>query len=171
MTNLLFFIEHAPTPTGPMRIVTDSEGQLRALDWDDHEDRLNRLLRMHYGTGFRLEPGSETSTARRALDAYFGGQLSAIDALPVATGGTEFQRQVWAALRGIRAGETASYGRLAARIGRDKAVRAVGMANNKNPIAIVVPCHRVIGADGGLTGYGGGLERKLWLLRHEGALL
>ena len=153
-----------------MRIVTDSEGQLRALDWDDHEDRLNRLLRMHYGTGFRLEPGSETSTARRALDAYFGGQLSAIERCrspPAAPSSSARSGPPCAAY--ARAKQRATDAGGADR--PDKAVRAVGMANNKNPIAIVVPCHRVIGAHGGLTGYGGGLERKLWLLRHEGALL
>ena len=85
--------------------------------------------------------------------------------------GTPFQRAVWAALRRIPAGETLSYGQLAAQIGKPKAVRAVGLANGSNPVGVVVPCHRVIGADGSLTGYGGGLPRKLWLLEHEGARL
>jgi methylated-DNA-[protein]-cysteine S-methyltransferase len=94
--------------------------------------------------------------------------LTAIDSLPVKTGGTVFQRSVWAALRTIPTGKTTTYGRLAAGLSRPKAVRAVGMANGANPISIVVPCHRVIGADATLTGYGGGLERKRWLLQHEG---
>jgi methylated-DNA-[protein]-cysteine S-methyltransferase len=101
------------------------------------------------------------------MRAYFAGNLTAIDDLPVATGGTDFQRQVWRALRQIPCGETISYGELARRIDRPAAVRAVGLANGSNPISVVVPCHRVIGSDGSLTGYGGGIERKRWLLTHE----
>jgi O-6-methylguanine DNA methyltransferase len=103
-----------------------------------------------------------------ALDGYFAGDLTAVDAVPVATGGTEFQKSVWAALRSIPAGETRGYGALAAAIGKPGAARAVGLANGMNPIGIVVPCHRVIGASGALTGYAGGVERKRWLLAHEG---
>jgi methylated-DNA-[protein]-cysteine S-methyltransferase len=151
-----------------MLIVTDEQDRLRALDWDNYEERMHRLLRLHYGAGrVRLEPAPRASAARRALEAYFAGDISAIEALQVETGGTAFQREVWAALRRIPAGQTISYGRLAAQIGRPKAVRAVGMANGANPVGIVVPCHRVIGADESLTGYGGGIERKRWLLRHE----
>jgi methylated-DNA-[protein]-cysteine S-methyltransferase len=102
------------------------------------------------------------------LRAYFAGELTEFD-LPVAMHGTEFQRRVWAGLRDIPYGETISYGELAARVGRPGASRAVGLANGRNPIAIIVPCHRVIGADGSLTGYGGGLDRKVWLLEHEAA--
>jgi methylated-DNA-[protein]-cysteine S-methyltransferase len=171
MTDDFFFIEHLSTPTGTMRIVTDADETVRALDWADCEDRTNRLLRLHYGEAPRVKAHSAASAARRAIEAYFSGDIAAIEGLAVKTGGTEFQRQVWSALRKIPAGATASYGDVAARIARQKAVRAVGMANNANPIAIVVPCHRVIGADGSLSGFGGGLERKLWLLRHEGALL
>ena len=166
-----FFIERLPTPTGTMRIVTDAEDRLRALDWDDNGDRQARALRLHCDGARRPEIREAVSSARRALEAYFSGELSAVDALKVKTGGTDFQRRVWAALRAIPVGATASYAHIAADIGRRKAMRAVGMANNANPIAIVVPCHRVIGADGSLTGYGGGLERKLWLLRHEGAMI
>ena len=107
------------------------------------------------------------STAARALLAYFEGDLNAVDELPTETNGTAFQRAVWTALRKIPAGRTVSYGALAAQIGNHKAVRAVGLANGANPIAIVVPCHRVIGANASLTGYGGGLHRKRWLLAHE----
>jgi len=103
-----------------------------------------------------------------SLDAYFAGDLTAIDDVPVATNGTPFQRTVWAALRRIPAGTTTSYGALAASIGYPSAMRAVGLANGANPVAIIVPCHRVIGADHSLTGYGGGLPRKRWLLEHEG---
>ena len=99
--------------------------------------------------------------------AYFEGEITAIDKLPTATNGTGFQREVWAELRRIPPATTISYGQLAERIGRPKAVRAVGMANGSNPVGVVVPCHRVIGSNGKLTGYGGGLHRKEWLLRHE----
>jgi len=127
-------------------------------------------LRRRYGPDqVELTPATGVSAARRALEAYFAGDLSAIDDLPVMTTGTAFQSEVWAALRDIPAGSTTSYGALAARIGRPKAVRAVGLANGANPIGVVVPCHRVIGADASLTGYGGGLDRKRWLLAHEGA--
>jgi methylated-DNA-[protein]-cysteine S-methyltransferase len=95
------------------------------------------------------------------------GHTAVLDSLEVETAGTPFQRTVWHALREIPAGATMSYGALAKRIGRPSAVRAVGLANGANPIGIVVPCHRVVGADGSLTGYGGGLERKRWLLAHE----
>ena len=169
MNNHRFFVERVATPTGAMLLLTDAQERLRALDWEDHEARMHQLLRLHYRDGVELEPRVGESNARRALEAYFGGALSALDALAVETGGTIFQREVWAALRAIRVGETTSYGRLAASIGRPKAVRAVGMANGANAVGIVVPCHRVIGADASLTGYGGGLERKRWLLRHEGA--
>lgn len=102
------------------------------------------------------------------LEAYFAGDLTDFD-LPIELHGTAFQRQVWAALQEIPYGETISYGELASRVGNPKASRAVGLANGRNPVAIVIPCHRVIGADGSLTGYGGGLERKVWLLDHEGS--
>lgn len=111
--------------------------------------------------------GGGTERVRRMLEAYFAGDLTAIDALDVDPAGTEFQRQVWAELRRIPAGATISYKELAARIGRPSATRAVGLANGANPVAIVIPCHRVIGANGALTGYGGGLDRKRWLLAHE----
>ena len=151
-----------------MRIVTDDEDRLRAVDWDDHEPRMQELLRRHYGaSGVQLREVSPPSEAARALLAYFDGNLDAIAELPTATNGTEFQRTVWSALRRIPAGRTVSYGTLAAQIGHPEAVRAVGLANGANPIAIVVPCHRVIGADASLTGYGGGLYRKRWLLAHE----
>jgi methylated-DNA-[protein]-cysteine S-methyltransferase len=106
---------------------------------------------------------------RDAFSAYFAGEIGQIHTTPWRTAGTAFQRSVWQALCDIPPGVTESYGQLAARIGKPKAVRAVGLANGANPVAIVVPCHRVIGASGGLTGYGGGLHRKRWLLAHEGA--
>jgi methylated-DNA-[protein]-cysteine S-methyltransferase len=108
--------------------------------------------------------------AREQLRAYFAGELLDFD-LPLAPAGTAFQQRVWAELRRIAFGRTASYAEVAGRIGRPKAARAVGAANGANPIAIIVPCHRVIGANGTLTGYGGGLECKAWLLRHEATVL
>jgi methylated-DNA-[protein]-cysteine S-methyltransferase len=164
-----FFTEAFPTPTGTMLLLTDDEDHVRALDWEDYAPRMHQLLRLQYGS-VRLEPRDQVSPARRAVEAYFEGALGAVEALEVRTSGTAFQREVWAALRLIQTGETTSYGRLAVKLGRPKAMRAVGMANGSNPISIIVPCHRVIGANAKLTGYGGGLERKRWLLRHEGAL-
>jgi methylated-DNA-[protein]-cysteine S-methyltransferase len=136
---------------------------------EDCEGHMRKLFRRPYGEGVVEQREIEgPSMARLALDAYFGGEFAKIDSLVVATHGTAFQRQVWSALRRIPLGKTINYATLAARIGRPSAARAVGLANGANPIAIVVPCHRVIGANGGLTGYGGGLERKQWLLTHEG---
>ena len=166
--NERFYSEMFDTPTGRMRIVTDNEQRLRAADWEDKGDRLLRMLRLHYGeSGFELQEARTDSLARQALEAYFEGHLAAIEAIRTQTRGTEFQRRVWAALRDIPSGATVSYGQLAATIGQPTAVRAVGAANGANPTPIVVPCHRVIGADASLTGFGGGLERKRWLLAHE----
>jgi methylated-DNA-[protein]-cysteine S-methyltransferase len=162
-----FYWERFHTPTGWMCIVTDEEQRLRAADWEDKGDRMYRLLRLHYGDGLQLQVPPSHSRARLALEAYFEGRLETIEEIRTQTCGTDFQRRVWSALREIPAGRTVSYGQLAARIGRPAAVRAVGAANGANPIPVVVPCHRVIGADSSLTGFGGGLERKRWLLAHE----
>ena len=162
-------LDHFPSPIGIICLVTDDEGRLRALDFDDHQERNLKLLRRHYGTD-RLEAGKAPERITRALADYFGGQLSALNRIEVATSGTPFQEAAWAALRAIPAGETRSYSQQAEAIGKPTAVRAVGLANGANPVGIVNPCHRVIGASGALTGYGGGMERKRWLLRHEGAL-
>ena len=129
---------------------------------------MHRLLRRIYGgQGVRLVNGDAAPAVVDKLRAFFDGDINAIDDIPVETGGTPFQRDVWTALRQIPAGETWSYARLAHHVGRPAAVRAVGAANGANPIGVVVPCHRVIGADGSLTGYGGGMDRKAWLLAHE----
>jgi methylated-DNA-[protein]-cysteine S-methyltransferase len=165
-----FSLERIDTPTGRMLIVTDDEHRLRAADWEDHEERAQRLLQRYYpGSEIQLREAPRPSAARRSLEAYFEGELDAVANAPTATNGTEFQRMVWDALRRIPVGHTLSYGDLAASIGRPKAMRAVGLANGANPIAIFVPCHRVIGANNSLTGYGGGLDRKRWLLQHERA--
>lgn len=168
---LTFYRETMDSPMGELWILTDADGALRAVEFATHADRLHRLADRQYGRGqWTMIDGGVESAAKRALADYFIGDRDAIAALSVAQGGTEFQRSVWAALRAIPRGETISYGELARRIGNPKAVRAVGLANGANPIGIVVPCHRVIGGDGGLGGYGGGVERKAWLLQHEGAL-
>ena len=173
---LTFTLSRIPSPIGIILIATDTEGRLRALDWEDHAARLHRLLDRLYGAGKLNLVESKTigATARAIsakLNAFFAGDLTAIADIPIESAGTPFQRAVWKALRKIPAGETWSYTKLAQRVGRPEAVRAVGTANGSNPISIIVPCHRVIGADGSLTGYSGGLERKRWLLTHEGARL
>lgn len=165
-----FLIDRIATPMGELIVIADRDGNLRTIDWTDHEPRMKRLLDRQYGKGnYSLTPARDPGGLSSAMRRYFKGDLSAIDKLPVRTAGTSFQRSVWKALRGIKCGSTISYAELARRIGAPKAVRAVGLANGQNPISIVVPCHRVIGSDGRLTGYGGGLHRKEWLLEHEGA--
>ncbi len=165
---LRLLLDRIDTPIGELLIAADESGNLRAVDWTDHEARMLRLLRLHYGeNGFKLEPQRHPGALTQAIATYFVGDLQAIENLPVQTAGTPFQRAVWHALRQIDCGTTVSYAELARRIGRPNAVRAVGLANGSNPVGIVVPCHRVIGADGSLTGYGGGIERKRWLLQHE----
>jgi methylated-DNA-[protein]-cysteine S-methyltransferase len=164
-----FRLDRLTTPIGVALVVQDEHGRLRALDWEDHEERMTRLLRLHYGDdGVELVEGDGSVPIVRALRAYLAGEMSALDDVPVETGGTAFQRRVWRELRRIRAGTTLSYRQLARRIGRPDAVRAVGLANGANPVSVVVPCHRVVGSDGSLTGYAGGLARKRWLLSHEG---
>lgn len=161
-------IDRVASPLGTLLVVCDDAGRLRALDFHDYEARMRRLLRAHYGErGFELRAGRGPSAVTDALAAFLSGALHAIDAVEVRTGGTEFQRRVWSALRRIPSAVTCSYGELATEIGKPSASRAVGRANGANPVAIVVPCHRVIGADGSLTGYGGGIDRKRWLLEHE----
>lgn len=167
-TPLALTRERIATPLGTLTLLLDAQDRVRALDWDDYEERLQRLLRLHYGAaGVSIEPRSVASEANRQVQAYFAGEMAALQGIAVETGGTAFQRQVWQALRTIAPGDTVSYGHLAQRIGRPNAVRAVGLANGANPIGIIVPCHRVIGANAALTGYAAGIERKQWLLAHE----
>jgi methylated-DNA-[protein]-cysteine S-methyltransferase len=168
---LALLIDRLATPIGELLIIADRDGKLRTIDWTDHEARMRQLLDRAYGKGgYTLTPARDPGGLTRAMRAYFRGDIKAIDGLPVAAPGTPFQQSVWRALRKIKRGQTISYAELARRVGRPKAVRAAGLANGQNPISIVVPCHRVIGSDGTLTGYGGGLPRKKWLLEHEGAL-
>ena len=154
---------------GPIVIVTDARA-LCALDFADCEERMKELLTRRF-EDLVLRHEANPFGVSEKVRAYFDGDLHALDDVAVDPGGTEFQRAVWSALRGIPIGATRTYGQLAASIGRPTASRAVGLANGCNPVAIVIPCHRVIGSNAGLTGYAGGLARKRWLLRHEGALL
>jgi methylated-DNA-[protein]-cysteine S-methyltransferase len=165
-------LDRIDTPIGELQIIADEEGKLRVVHWTDHEASLHAWLKARFGRqGYCLEKAVERLELTDLVARYFAGELSAIDELPVKMDGTDFQQEVWRELRRIPCGTTISYGQLAKRIGRPAGVRAVGLANGSNPIGVVVPCHRVIGADGSLTGYGGGMERKAWLLRHEGALV
>ncbi len=161
------WLDRRASPIGDMLIAWDADGQLRVLDFADFEPRMHKLLRLHYGD-IALASSPAPTLIVEPISRYFSGEIAALDKIQVATGGTEFQKAVWSALRSVKPGERISYGDLARRLGRQKAVRAVGGANGANPIGIVVPCHRIVGFGGALTGYGGGLHRKAWLLTHEG---
>ena len=151
-----------------MMIAADPKGNLRAALFTEEEEIVRHYLRLQCGArGFTLEAAPNPHGLTESIIRYFAGELDAIDRIPVETGGTPFQREVWGALREIQCGTTTSYGALAKRIGHPAAVRAIGTANGANPVAVVLPCHRVIGSNGSLTGYGGGIERKRWLLDHE----
>jgi len=164
-----FFIDRMATPIGELIVIADGDGKLRTIDWTDHEARMKKLLDRYYGKGrYTLTPKRDPGGLTSAMRRYFKGEIGVLKDLPVATTGTPFQESIWKALCRIKGGTTISYAELARRIGKPKAVRAAGLANGQNPISIVVPCHRVIGSNGSLTGYGGGLERKQWLLAHEG---
>ncbi len=156
-----------PTPVGELTLVASDVA----------------LLAVHFPTGRMAAPGDHTlgtedltpgnavlAQARQELEEYFARARTTFD-LPLAPAGSEFQHQVWNALRAIPYGTTVSYSEIARRLGDVRATRAVGAANGQNPIPIIVPCHRVVGAHGELTGFGGGIDRKRWLLEHEGALL
>lgn len=156
------------TPIGPLLVAVDEVDRLRVVHFDPAGDLEPLLARACGGQAVRVMRVEDPAGCASALRAYFAGDCAAVEALAVAPVGTAFQREVWAALRTIPCGATIGYGELARRLGRPAASRAVGLANGANPIAVVIPCHRVIGATGALTGYGGGLERKRWLLAHEG---
>jgi len=165
---LHLFLDRLATPIGQMILVADSSGNLRVAFFADDEEPIRHQLSQQYGpNGFLLESARNPHGLTDAVASYFAGNLRIIDDLPVETGGTAFQREVWRALREIPCGTTTSYGKLAQRIGRPAAVRALGLANGSNPVAVIVPCHRVIGSNGALTGYGGGIQRKRWLLNLE----
>lgn len=162
-----FGLDRLATPIGIALLVTDADGALCALDWDDYEHRMRELLRLQHGAVDLVDQPAPSGT-KAALSAYFDGDLGRLSAIEWRIAGTPFQQKVWTALAKIPAGTTMSYGALAARIEMPRAIRAVGHANGANPISVVLPCHRLIGADGSLVKYGGGLARKRWLLRHEG---
>lgn len=155
------------TPIGPMVLMARG-GVLLMMEFEDAEHRVEREMTLRF-KGAEHQPADDPFGFSSRLRAYFGGDLKAIEGIETDGGGTDFQRRVWAELKRIPCGTTLSYGGLATRLGDRNAMRAVGLANGRNPIAVVVPCHRVIGADGSMTGYGGGVERKIWLLEHEGA--
>ncbi|MBD2448869.1 methylated-DNA--[protein]-cysteine S-methyltransferase [Nostoc sp. FACHB-152] len=154
---------------GTILIASDGE-KLCALDFADYEQRMGKLLQRRYAS-FDFEYVKNPQGFSSKIQAYFEGDRTSLNNIPISTAGTTFQQQVWLALRTIPWGSTISYADLAARIGKPTAYRAVGMANSLNPVALVLPCHRVIGAKAALTGYAGGLERKRWLLNHEGIKL
>ena len=155
------------SPVGTLRSAVRSDGVLVALGFEDSWSPLFARVAVRFADP-RVSPGVPVHVVR-AIEAYFAGEVTALDALPVDAAGTEFQRRVWATLRMIPAGETRSYAAIASAVGAPRAVRAVGAANGANPVVIAIPCHRVIASDGALHGYGGGLERKQWLLAHESA--
>lgn len=157
------YVTTHPSPVGALTLLADHDGALCGL---------RMAGQRHRGTddpAWVSDPGPFAAAVEQ-LDDYFAGRRTDFS-LPLNPAGTPFQREVWDALRAIPYGTTSSYGELATLIGRPQARRAVGLANGRNPIAIVIPCHRVIGADGSLTGYGGGLANKRLLLELEGALL
>ena len=165
---MLLHYDEFISPIGRILFASDGEA-VCTLDFAGCEKRMRALLERRYGS-IDLRSASDPLALKRSLRDYFDGDLHAFDSTPAHTGGSDFQELVWKMLRTIPPGETASYGQLALRLNRPKAARAVGHANSQNPVAIIVPCHRVIGASAALTGYAGGLERKQWLLHHEGAL-
>jgi methylated-DNA-[protein]-cysteine S-methyltransferase len=165
-----FSLDRLQTPIGSALLVSDAVGVLRALDWEDYEPRMKELLRLHYGP-VTLTDARAPEATRIALTDYFKGDLHRLNTIKWRVAGTPFQQKVWNALPEIPSGTTMSYGALAVQLGMPKAMRAVGHANGSNPISVVVPCHRLIGANGALVKYGGGLERKRWLLQHEGVSL
>jgi methylated-DNA-[protein]-cysteine S-methyltransferase len=155
------------SPIGPLTLAVRG-ARLCLLHFGADDRAVLSALRRWY-PGEPCEAGPACAPVAERLASYFAGETTALDGIDVELNGTLFQRRVWEALREVGAGATASYRDIARRIGAPQAVRAVGAANGANPVAIVVPCHRIIGSSGSLTGYGGGLERKQWLLRHEGA--
>ena len=177
---MITHLEKIPSPIGALHLAL-FEDTLCAVGFEEEWEGLFREVDARFeqtrpatvgdrgATGARQEPVTPR-LCRQAFDKYFDGDLTALDVLAVDARGTEFQERVWYGLREIPAGSTISYVELARKVGRPKASRAVGAANGANPVPLVLPCHRVIGANGSLVGYGGGLERKIWLLRHEGAV-
>ncbi|MES2835706.1 MAG: methylated-DNA--[protein]-cysteine S-methyltransferase [Pseudomonadota bacterium] len=159
------------SPIGPLAVACDADGVVRGVSFGEG---LERAMRREY-PGAAMTPGDMPEAVRETLAAYFAGDASALERVPWslddAVAGDGFQARVWKALAEVPAGRTISYGEMAKRAGDPGAAQAAGVALNRNPIPLVLACHRVVGADGAMVGFGGGLERKTWLLRHEGALL
>ncbi|WP_069189295.1 methylated-DNA--[protein]-cysteine S-methyltransferase [Candidatus Terasakiella magnetica] len=164
----IFYGEYFNSPCGELSIVFDEKETLLHLDFPDQGERQDRLLLKRFGPYELVEKTSRDIKGH--ILAYLSGEFAALDRITCDLGGTEFQNRVWSALQTIPLGKTCSYLELARQLGNPKAVRAVARANALNPISLIYPCHRVIGSDGSLTGYAGGLKRKEWLLHHEGAL-
>jgi methylated-DNA-[protein]-cysteine S-methyltransferase len=164
-----YLTDRIRTPIGDMILVA-RDGALLLLEFEDATGRVEREMKLRFRT-HELQHTENPFGLSLIMRDYFSGNTSAINTILTDGGGTQFEKQVWAELRKIPTGSTVSYGSIARKLGDINMSRAVGTANGRNPIAIVVPCHRVIGADGSMTGYGGGIARKEWLLRHEGALL
>lgn len=168
---MILTVSTLPSPVGPLALACDGEGRLRGVSFGEG---LTRAMRREYPDA-TLAEGETPEAVRDGLNAYFAGDQAALGRIPWSLEGAVaadgFQARVWKALAEIPAGLTISYGEMARRAGEPGAAQAAGVALNRNPIAVVLPCHRVVGADGAMVGFGGGLERKTWLLRHEGALL
>ena len=158
------------SPVGELALYARG-GKLCGLVFADHDERLRDCLSARFGDDVEYVRARDPAGAVTRVRRYLAGELDALDDIAVDLGGTPFQARVWAALRKIPVGATWSYATLARKVGSPEAVRAVGAANGRNPVSLVVPCHRVIASDGTLCGYGGGIERKRWLLLHERALL
>jgi methylated-DNA-[protein]-cysteine S-methyltransferase len=167
MAGMLVDHDVIETPVGPLEMFA-AEGGMLGLAFPGSETGIRHWLQRRFGT-FEERETADPFGFSGILGQYFAGDVGAIDRIRVDTGGTAFQKRVWAALREIPVGTSISYATLAREVGSPRAVRAAGLANGQNPVCIVVPCHRVIASDGTLCGYGGGLDRKRWLLQHEGA--
>ena len=167
MTELEF--DQVDSAIGSLTLVS-RRGALCALDFADRDERMRSRLEARFGS-LRLCEADDAGGHSSRLRSYLAGELDALSGICVETGGTDFQQQVWSALRQVGCGETRSYAEIANAIGRPGAARAVGSANARNPIAVVIPCHRIVASDRGLGGYAGGIDRKRWLLEHEGAAL
>jgi methylated-DNA-[protein]-cysteine S-methyltransferase len=164
---MIFRYSHYQAPVGPITLAVSPRG-VCALAFSEYWTQLRDELQRRLDAVSFVEADMPPDVRQR-LDAYFAGELEALDSIEVDLHGTPFQLKVWAELRKIPAGATRSYHELARAVGCPGGARAAGAANGANPVSLIVPCHRVIRADGGIGGYGGGIERKIWLLRHEGA--
>jgi methylated-DNA-[protein]-cysteine S-methyltransferase len=170
MTTMTIETATVRSPVGALSLYARGDA-LCGLAFSDHDERLRAQLTARFGDAVKYVRAPDPAGAVARVRRYLAGELDALDDIAVDLGGTPFQARVWAALRKIPVGATWSYATLARKVGSPDAVRAVGAANGRNPVSLVVPCHRVIASDGTLCGYGGGIERKRWLLTHERALL